>query len=123
MKLTPAQEVLSKAMTEKQLQAHIVAAAAQLGYLCYHTFDSRKSGFGFPDLIIVDCAQGRVLALECKRQGKLPTAAQIAWLEALGAVAGISARVVYPADWLSGWIEAQLYRNLVPRCSPTNPRP
>ena len=88
--LTPTQRILAKAMTERQLQTHIIAAV------------------GFPDLVLVDRAQRRVLALECKKQGKLPTAAQIAWIEALGAVAGISARVVYPADWISGEVIAML---------------
>ena len=53
-------------MTEAQVQAGIVEAARELGWLCYHTSDSRRSEPGFPDLVLVRAP--RVLFIECKNQ-------------------------------------------------------
>jgi hypothetical protein len=43
-------------MTEKQLQQLIIGACRWAGLLVYHTFDSRRSASGFPDLVIVGTA-------------------------------------------------------------------
>lgn len=40
-------------MTEKALQATVVKFAQQRGWLVYHTYDSRRSAPGFPDLCLV----------------------------------------------------------------------
>ena len=50
-------------MTEKSFQASVIRVARTLGWLCYHTFDSRRSTSGFPDLVLV---RERILYRELK---------------------------------------------------------
>ena len=50
-------------MTEKAFQSDVMQVAKMLGWLCYHTFDSRRSASGFPDLVLV---RERVLFRELK---------------------------------------------------------
>jgi len=50
-------------VTEKALQAEVMRVAKMLGWLCYHTYDSRRSASGFPDLVLV---RERVLFRELK---------------------------------------------------------
>lgn len=40
-------------MTERQFQPQVVQLARLCGWLIYHTFDSRRSAAGFPDLCMV----------------------------------------------------------------------
>ncbi len=42
---------VANAMTEKELMQNILDCARLHGWRCYHTFDSRKSDPGFPDII------------------------------------------------------------------------
>ena len=82
-------------MTEKQFQAQVVELAQTLGWLVYHTYDSRRSVPGFPDLVMV--RNGVIHFAELKSEkGKL-TPEQRLWLTELG-----RGRVVYlwrPSDW------------------------
>lgn len=82
-------------LTEKEWQRQVVELCQTLGWRkAYHTFDSRRSASGFPDLVLV---RDRVIYLELKReQGKLSDA-QKSWLRALLA-AGQEAFVVRPRD-------------------------
>ena len=107
-----AQEGMARAMSEGDLQASIEQAARTLGFLAYHTRDSRRSAAGFPDLVLV---KGGVLILaELKRQDAKPTGDQLAWLRALGLVESRAAsanaagvvrvRLWRPLDWLRGKI-------------------
>ena len=50
-------------MTEKAFQSDVMRVAKMLGWLCYHTYDSRRSASGFPDLVLV---RERVLFRELK---------------------------------------------------------
>ena len=50
-------------MTEQAFQSDVMRVAKLLGWLCYHTFDSRRSASGFPDLVLV---RERVLFRELK---------------------------------------------------------
>jgi hypothetical protein len=50
-------------MTEKAFQSDVMQVAKMLGWLCYHTYDSRRSASGFPDLVLV---RERVLFRELK---------------------------------------------------------
>src|SRR5262245_1139308 len=50
------------AMPEEHLLQHIRARAKQLGYLVYHTRNSRKSDAGWPDLVL--CNGERLIIAE-----------------------------------------------------------
>lgn len=71
------------AITEKEWQSQVVELARHCGWKrIYHTFDSRRSAFGFPDLVMV---RERVLYVELKTEkGKL-SPSQEEWIEALAA--------------------------------------
>ena len=92
-------------MTEKELQAAVVQLAKLLGWKVYHTYDSRRSEPGFPDLMMLrgECA----LAVELKSAKGKVTPAQLAWLNAFYDT-GVGVRVWRPADWMSGLIERVL---------------
>lgn len=83
--------------SEKSFQDQVIAAAKLHGYLAYHTHDSRRSQPGFPDLTLV--RPGRLIFLELKRIGGKATLDQRCWIEALGTVPGVEARIITPADW------------------------
>ena len=83
-------------MTEKQFQAKLVKEAKKLGWLCYHTHDSRRSEKGFPDLTMV--RRDRLLFAELKVGKNEPTSDQQKWLESL-VRAGPRAFVWRPEDW------------------------
>lgn len=85
---------------EKDFQNAVLKEAAKLGWLCYHTHDSRKSRAGFPDLTMV--RRQRVIFAELKSAtGKLD-AAQETWREVLEAVGGNVTYCLWrPADWTS----------------------
>ena len=86
--------MVDKKLTEKEWQAHVIETATLFGWRCYHTFDSRRSADGFPDLVMV---RERVVWAELKREtGKL-TVAQWDWITALEA-AGQEVYVWKPSD-------------------------
>ena len=93
-------------MTEKQLQAAVMRMARLRGWLAYHTYDSRRSEPGFPDLVMV--RHSRLLFVELKSErGKL-TEAQHGWRNALVQVYEVEVHVWRPSDWLNGSIEEAL---------------
>lgn len=66
---------------EKELQSQVFDLARLLGWKRgYHTFDSRRSASGFPDIVLV---RDRVVYLELKREKTKCTPAQREWLAAL----------------------------------------
>ena len=69
-------------MTEKEFQAQIVEVVGVLGGMVYHTYDSRRSAPGYPDLTIVT-ADRRVIFAELKVGKRQPTETQWVWLRAL----------------------------------------
>ena len=71
-------------MTEDALLATVKAMAKQLGWLVYHTHDSRRSDAGLPDIIAV--RKGVLIFAELKREGQKPTPAQNEWIGALATV-------------------------------------
>ena len=83
-------------MTEKALMQAIRDAAGPLGYLTYHTYDSRRSEEGFPDLVIVK--RGNLFFFETKTATGRVRPAQLNWLEELQNGQVLSARLVRPAD-------------------------
>ena len=82
-------------MTEKALQQAVVEAAGYYKWLVYHTYDSRRSAPGFPDLCLVKGE--RLYFIEVKTEkGKL-SEHQLVWLEALRVVPGVEVLVLRPA--------------------------
>lgn len=96
-------------MNEKQLQDAILELAAILNWTGYHTFDSRKSHEGFPDLVLV--RWGRLLFVELKCKTKL-SQMQILWREVLAPVVARNTTVQYcmwtPEHLRNGTIEQTL---------------
>lgn len=84
------------AQPEKWLLAQVRALAKQHNWRVYHTFDSRKSERGFPDLVL--CKPPRLILAELKREGERPTIEQQAWLDALATIPSIASYVWYPMD-------------------------
>ena len=70
-------------MTEAELQRTIIDLATLFGWRHYHTFNSRRSDPGFPDLVLLHEDRGRLLFIEVKIESGKPTPAQLAWLDAL----------------------------------------
>lgn len=95
-------------MTETELRGCYRDLARWCGYsLQYHTHDSRRSDFGWPDDVLLRPGDKRLLIVEAKNATRKPTDAQSAWLDALdGAV--VETHLWRPADWLDGTIERQL---------------
>jgi len=82
-------------MTERELQRLVLEVLRREGWIAYHTFDSRRSEPGFPDVIAI--RGDRLLALECKTERGRVTQAQRRWLEAFAEVRGAAAYIVRPA--------------------------
>jgi len=93
-------DAMARDMSEATLQGNIISAAETLGFLVYHTHDSRRSQPGFPDLA---CAlDGRLILAELKTErGKL-TPPQIAWGRRLSTAPGVEYYLWRPSDWLAG---------------------
>ena len=64
MRVEEFRRLQAQSMSEAQFQSHVVALAHRLGWLVYHTRDSRRSEPGFPDLVMV---RGRTLFREIGR--------------------------------------------------------
>ena len=63
-------------LTEKEWQEQVVALARTVGWKVFHTYDSRRSNPGLPDLILV---RDRVVFAELKRESGRLSAAQDEW--------------------------------------------
>ena len=87
---------LDAAVTEKQFQATVIEYAERLGYLVYHTYDSRRSQRGFPDLVMVK--EGRLVMAELKRETGRTKPEQAEWLRLLRS-AGVEAYIWRPSTW------------------------
>ena len=64
--------------------------------LQYHTYDSRRSNPGFPDLLLV--RPPRILFIELKAQNGVITPAQKLWKEALDKCPGVESYTWRPKD-------------------------
>lgn len=83
-------------MSEKEFQTRIVEAAKLYGWMVYHTFDSRRSDPGFPDLVLV---QNRVcLFIELKSEKGRVQPEQQEWRDALDQVRKVEANICWPKD-------------------------
>lgn len=84
-------------LSEKEWQGVVVELARRLGYLDYHTHDSRRSQPGFLDLVLVK--PPRVLFVELKAEKGKTSPAQDVWLEALKLCPGVEAHLWRPSQW------------------------
>lgn len=98
-------------MSETLLQSNILSFATQtLDWLGYHTYDSRRSPQGFPDLVLVNARQHRLIFSELKKQDGRQSPAQVLWERVLRA-AGVGEFYLWrPSDWLNGSIARILQR-------------
>ena len=89
--------LLDQAVTEAELQASVLDMSQLRGWLSYHVYDSRRSAAGFPDLVLV--RGDRLVFAELKRERGRVTTEQRHWLDALGEVTRVDARLWRPSDW------------------------
>ena len=106
-----AKKEAAKYMKERELQDNVIECARFMGYtLIYHTWNSRHSPSGFPDLVLIrpqSPFDWRCIYIELKSEkGKL-TEFQKEWREGLEAC-GQEVYVFRPSDWLSGHVETVL---------------
>lgn len=100
-------EAMASVMTERQLLEVVLRLAATLGWLTYHTHDSRRSQPGFPDLVLVRGSVILYRELKTER-GKIGPVQQV-WLDRLRG-AGADAGIWRPNSWFLGVIEEELTR-------------
>ena len=95
-------------ISEREFQ-WIVQQVVQLhGFeLQYHTYDSRRSEPGFPDLVLVSTRQGRILFRELKTDKGRVSPDQRKWIDGLTAAGG-DAGVWRPEDLRSGRVTREL---------------
>lgn len=93
--------------SESEFQSRIIELARRLGWVHYHTFDSRRSPSGFPDLVLLHPRSGRMIFRELKTQKGRISSAQEEWLKNLN-LCGADADVWRPADWVSEKIQTEL---------------
>jgi VRR-NUC domain-containing protein len=84
-------------VSEKDFMATVKDLAKLNGWLVYHTYDSRRSDPGFPDLVLVRAP--RVIFAELKSAKGPPTKNQRVWLEELGFCSGVERYLWRPFDW------------------------
>lgn len=92
---------MARGMSEATLQGHILHTAAALGWLCYHTHDSRRSQPGFPDLTLVHPIRRRLIFAELKKENGRQTPEQHKWEDALRAAGHGEFYLWRPSHWLS----------------------
>lgn len=107
MKIQDYRSLQAKAMSERQLQDQVIELAKRMGFISYHTHDSRRSAPGFPDLVLVHPKQRRIIWRELKSETGTPTPEQKAWISTLLLV-GEDVDIWRPRDWVSGRIEKEL---------------
>lgn len=102
-------------VSERDFQLAVMQLAKFQGWLTYHTFNSRHSEPGFPDLVMV--RDGQLIFAELKVGKNKPTEAQKMWGDALRAVEnrtdeGLAKIVEYHLWTLDDWpkIERTLER-------------
>jgi hypothetical protein len=83
-------------ISEKHWQDDVVEIAQLFDWRYYHTFDSRRSTAGFPDLILV--RPPVLIAAELKTARGRVTPAQQAWLDDIAQCTDIRTRLWRPDD-------------------------
>lgn len=83
--------------SETELQRQIVDLAKAFKWWVYHTYDSRKSTPGFPDLVLI--RPPRVIFAELKSDAGRLTAEQANVLELLRQCGQVESYIWRPKDW------------------------
>ena len=96
-------------VTERDLREQVRDLCKLFGWKMYFSWTSIHSPRGFPDLVLANPEQKRVVYIELKSEKGKPTPRQREWLAVL-ALADAEALVWAPADWRSGAIEQNLLR-------------
>ena len=93
---------LKENISEADFQRQVLDLADLFGWTTYHTYDSRRSRQGFPDLVMVK--RGRLIFAEIKSEkGRLSDEQEI-WQGKLAEVefysrGNVTVRVWRPSDW------------------------
>lgn len=98
-------EGYASGMSERDLQENVRQLAVSLGIRYYHTYDSRRSPSGFPDVVLA--SPPSLLVRELKAERGRVTPRQRQWLEDLHGCS-CDAGIWRPADWASGRIVREL---------------
>jgi hypothetical protein len=91
-----ARQAMDAATSEAQLQDTVIALAKRFGWLVYHSYDSRRSQPGFPDLVLVRGAW--VIFAELKTEKGRTSDDQHKWLCRLRGASRMQAVVWRPSD-------------------------
>lgn len=91
-------------MSEAQLQENVLSGAKTLGWLRYHTYMSKRSQPGFPDLVLLHERQQRCVFAELKRERGTQSPEQIEWERALRSLGYIEYYLWRPRHWFDGTI-------------------
>lgn len=90
--------MMMKRERESDFQAQVIHVAKLYGWLCYHTYDSRRSTPGYPDLALLHPVKHRYLLRELKTDRGRLKPAQSLWIETLK-LSGIDAAIWRPSQW------------------------
>lgn len=117
---------VARAMSEDELKANVLDAAASLGWLAHHDRPARTGAGawathiegdpGFPDLVLAHPRHG-IAFVELKAERGTVRPDQRRWLDDLtnGAPPGVTVAVWRPRDWVDGTIETHLAGGMVVR--------
>ncbi len=95
--LDPIEAEIDDKAAEKAFQADVIKFARKNGWKHYHTYDSRRSAKGFPDLVLV--RGGRLIFAELKSATGRMMPDQEEWIAALSRVGPIEVYLWRPSDW------------------------
>ena len=88
---------------EREFQEEVVRVAETLGWVVYHTYDSRRSGAGFPDILAV--RNGCLIVAELKSEKGKVSPEQLAWLDKLANVREMEVGLWRPSsNWMASLI-------------------
>lgn len=83
-------------ISEKSWQQQVKDLARLLGWKTYHTYDSRRSDPGFPDLILA--RKKRLVVAELKMEKRRLTASQLFWIDAFKEIPCAEVYIWRPSD-------------------------
>ena len=127
--MSDASRIVRGGMSERQFQDAVLEMARLFGFRSYHTFNSRRSEAGFPDLVLV--RDGRLIAAELKSETGRLSPAQVAWISELERCRGVDVHVWRPGNLAeiertlrsgSGeGVPSHAYRDLKPQVESASP--